>query len=171
MEKRKAPIKRKLHKGTNTSTKSASRTKDGLNLQQEQFCQLYIDNDREMFGNGTQCYLEVYGDEYVKRNNKPMSYQVAMVNACNLLRNPKIVKRINNLLETGGFTEENVDKQHLFLINQHADFKAKMSAIKEFNALKGRIKNKLEITLPTPILANLNGVSSNNSNKEDNSAQ
>ena len=128
------------------STKTASKTEDGLNLQQEAFCQLYVNNDRELFGNGTQCYLEVYGAEHLIKNNKPLSYQVAMVNASNLLRNPKIIARINSLLETGGFTDENVDKQHLFLINQHADLKTKMAAIREYNELKQRIQKKLDIT-------------------------
>lgn len=129
-----------------TAGNTASKTEEGLNLQQEAFCQLYVNNERELFGNGTQCYLEVYGTEYQIKNKKPMSYQVAMVNASNLLRIPKIIARINSLLETGGFNEENVDKQHLFLINQHADLKTKLGAIREFNALKSRIKSKLDLT-------------------------
>lgn len=128
------------------SKKTASKTEEGLNFQMEQFCQLYVNNDRELFGNGTKCYLEVYGTIYQAKHKKPMSYQVAMVNACNLLRTTKIIDRINNLLETGGFTDENVDKQHLFLINQHADFKTKLGAIKEFNALKSRVKSRVDLT-------------------------
>ena len=34
----------------------------------------------------------------------------------------------------------------MFLINQHADLKTKMSAIREFNALKARIQQKIDIT-------------------------
>lgn len=115
------------------------KTEFGLNLQQESFCQLYALGDRDTFGNGTKCYLEVYGPDYMLLNKKPLSYQSAMVSASDLLRLPKIIDRINNLLETGGFNDENVDKQHLFLINQHADFKSKLGAIKEYNVLKKRI--------------------------------
>lgn len=129
------------------SKKTASRTEEGLNQRQEKFCQLYVEPDTELFGNGTRSYLEAYGKEYKAKNNKEMSYKVAMVLAYDLLRNTKIIKRINELLETGGFTEENVDKQHLFLINQHADLKTKLGAIKEFNELKKRIDKKLEIDL------------------------
>lgn len=122
-----------------TSNKTAAKTKKGLNLQQEEFCQLYINADRELFGNGAQCYLEVYGAEYLLKNKKPMSYLAAVAMASRLLTNVKVIERINELLETGGFSNENVDKQHLFLINQHADLKTKMAAIKEFNALKKRV--------------------------------
>jgi hypothetical protein len=133
---------------TKTSKKSASKTEDGLNPKQEQFCQLYTKGDRDFFGNGTQCYLEVYGwyAEDDKDEKRKISYQSAMANASRLLRNDKIIKRINELLETEGFNEENVDKQHLFLINQHADLKTKLGAIKEFNELKQRIQKKLDIT-------------------------
>lgn len=122
-----------------TKQKSAAKTKEGLSLEQEQFCQNYVLNDRELFGNGTQCYLEVYGPSYEEKYKKPMKYLVAMVCASQLLRKPKIIDRINGLLEKSGFNNENVDKQHLFLINQHADLRTKMAAIKEYNALKKRI--------------------------------
>lgn len=126
---------------------TASKTEAGLNLQQEAFCQLYVNNDRELFGNGTHCYLAIYGAEYMLKHKKAMSYQSAMVAAARLLRNVKVIERINKLLETGGFNEQNVDKQHLFLINQHADLKTKMLAIREFNALKKRVENKVELTV------------------------
>lgn len=127
------------------SDKSAAKTKEGLNLQQEAFCQLYVNADTEVFGNGAQCYLKVYGEEYFKKNNKQMSYMAAIACASRLLTKANVIARINELLETGGFNEENVDKQHLFLINQHADFKTKMAAIKEYNELKGRIQKKVQV--------------------------
>lgn len=145
------------------SKKSASKTEDGLNQRQEEFCQAYIGKDTELFGNGVQCYLQVYGSEYLLLYKKNMTYQVAMVNASRLLSNAKIIKRINELLETGGFNDENIDKQHLFLINQHADFRSKLGAIKEYNALKKRIESKVELHLPKPLLDVLH----NNSSKED----
>lgn len=125
---------------------TASKTEQGLNLQQEAFCQVYTGQDRELFGNGTMSYLETYGEEYLTKNDKPMTYQVAMVSASNLLRNPKIITRINGLLSTGGFSDENVDKQHLFLINQYADLKTKLGAIAEYNKLKARITKKIDLT-------------------------
>lgn len=124
-------------KSVELSEKSAAKTKDDLNFKQEAFCQAYVNGDRDLFGNGTQCYLEVYGNTD-EETGKPVSYLAAMANASRLLRNDKVIKRINELLKTGGFTNENVDKQHLFLINQHADLKTKLGAIREFNNLKNR---------------------------------
>lgn len=121
------------------ASKTAAKTKDGLNLQQEEFCKLYVSPDRELFGNGAQCYLAVYGAEYFLKNKKPMNYLVALAASSRLLTNVKVMARINGLLEVGGFNDENVDKQHLFLINQHRDLKTKMMAIKEYNALKKRV--------------------------------
>jgi len=135
------------------SKKTASKTEAGLNLQQEEFCKLYTNSesiDREMFGNGVQCYLEAYGDEYFESNKKPMSYLCAMAMSSRLLTNVKVINRINELLEEGGFNDQNVDRQHLFLINQHADLKTKMAAIKEYNAVKKRVepnKQTLVVTI------------------------
>lgn len=123
---------------TKVSLQSAAKTEDGLTLKQEEFCTMYTNPDREVYGNGVLCYLEVFGKDKIP----PMSYKVAAVLATRELKKVNIIKRINALLETGGFTEENVDKQHLFLINQHADLKTKLGAVKEFNELKGRIIKK-----------------------------
>lgn len=89
-----------------------------------------------------------------------------------MLTKPIICERINEILEAGGFNDENVDKQHSFLLNQFADLKSKLGAIKEYNQLKGRIINKTDITSggkPIPILGN--GLFNNNSNKEGSDTQ
>jgi hypothetical protein len=115
----------------------------GFSLQQELFCKLYSGaDDRELFGNGTKCYMKAYG----------CSYLVAQGSASRLLRQTKIIARINELLEKEGFNDMNVDKQHLFLINQHKDFSVKMDAIREYNKVKGRGSNRVEIVLPKPII-------------------
>lgn len=126
--------------------KTAAKTKDGLNLQQEEFCKLYMSPDRELFGNGAQCYLAIYGAEYLLKHKKPMSYPVAQAAASRLLSKVMVIDRINGLLEEGGLTDVNVDKQLLFLINQHADLKTKVAAIREYNAVRNRVKNKLDLT-------------------------
>lgn len=128
--------------------KTAAKT-DDLNAQMLAFCKVYVSQDKDLFGNGTQSYLEAYGNKDV--NGKGVSYLAAMAAASRLLRNVKIIKKINELLEEGGFNNENVDKQHLFLINQHADLKTKLGAIREYNALKKRVDSKpqFNIILPT----------------------
>lgn len=103
-----------------------------LSADHEKFCRTYTSID--FLGNGVQAYIEVYGN----KEGKELKYDSAKANAYRLLTNPKIITRINKLLELGGFTEDNVDKQHLFLLNQFGDLKTKMAAIKEYNALKKR---------------------------------
>jgi phage terminase small subunit len=106
-----------------------------LTPKQEIFCRNYA-GTREFFGNGVQSYMDAFNCE---------NYDTAKVEACNLLTNPNILKRINSILDLAGFNDENVDKQTAFLINQNVDYRAKIAAIKEYNQLKSRIKNKLEV--------------------------
>lgn len=115
--------------------------KESLNLRQEKFCQLYA-TSKEFFGNGVESYLEVYDVD----RNKPNWYSIACASASRLLSNEKIVNRINAILEQTGFNDAFVDKELSFLITQHADFQTKLGAIKEYNKLKQRIQDKLDLT-------------------------
>ncbi len=136
--------------------------KYGLNPEQEKFCQLFA-SDKEFFGNGTQSYMEAYGN-----GKKKVGYMTAMANASRLLTKANILKRINELLELV-LTDAHVDKQLLLVITQNSDFRAKVSAIDVFNKLKGRVTSKIEVTLPIPILSG--HVHSNKSNKKDKGAR
>ena len=111
-----------------------------LKPQQEEFAKLYIDHSIDLFGNGTQCYLEVYDID----RSKPNRYKTARSAASRLLTNVNVINRINALLEEGGLNDQFVDRQLLFLIQQHDDFSSKMAAIKEYNKVKQRITNKIE---------------------------
>lgn len=108
---------------------------------QELFCQLYA-TDKEFFANGVQSYLEVYDID----RSKPNWYKTACVCASQLLSKPKVYDRINELLDANGLNDAFVDKQLLFLISQQADLGAKTNAIKEYNKLKSRITDKLDLT-------------------------
>lgn len=116
------------------------------NLRQEKFCQLYT-SDRQFYGNGVEAYLEVYDID----KSKPNWYKTACAAASQLLSNINVCKRINELLESQGLNDEFVDKQLLFLITQHADFNAKSKGITEYNKLKKRISDKLELKGPVNI--------------------
>jgi hypothetical protein len=119
----------------------AVKTKDELNAKQLLFCELYA-TDREFFGNGTQAYIEAYDVDI----RKPSKYKAAMAAASRLLSNVKICNKINELLEAGGLSDQFVDKQLVYLITQHDDKKAKMAAIREYNAMKGRIVARIDHT-------------------------
>jgi len=118
-----------------------------ITMKQEKFCKLYA-SDKEFFGNGVQSYITAFNIDITKKG----AYNVAGVNARNLLKNPKILAYINDILEVeNGFNDGNVDKQLAFIIAQNADFGSKLGAIKEYNALKSRIKQRIETTNTTKI--------------------
>lgn len=111
------------------------KTKDKkLTLEQEEFCKLFA-SEAETFGNGTQSYIEAYHVDLTKKG----AYRGARASASRLLTKANILRRIDELLESAALNNQFVDKQLAFLIAQNADFGAKMSAIKEYNALKKRI--------------------------------
>ena len=79
-----------------------------------------------------------YGiDEYDKSAGKS-----ARVSASKLLKKATILARISFFLESM-LSDTQVDRHLQLLITQSFDLKVKLSAIQEFNALKGRIKQKL----------------------------
>ena len=55
-----------------------------------------------------------------------------------MLTKVNIFTYINLKLEEFGFSDDSVDKQHLFLLNQHTDLKTKAKAIDMFYKLRGR---------------------------------
>lgn len=112
----------------------------GLSPKQSKFCELYA-TDREFFGNGTQSYIEAYNPK--RKGNWYMNAKAA---ASENLTKPNLLKYTNYLLEEEGLNDQNVDKQLLFIINQHADFKSKVAAIREYNKLKQRITDKVDHT-------------------------
>lgn len=127
---------------------------DVLTRRQEEFCQLYA-TDREFFGNGVQTYIEVYNMD----KSNPNWYDHARSSASRLLSNVNICKRINELLDGQGLNDEFVDKQLLLIITQNADYRNKVEAIKEFNKLRSRIQDKLDLTSKGEKVATINVVS------------
>jgi hypothetical protein len=115
--------------------------KDKLTLKEDAFCRMYVTADVEFFGNGTQSYLEVYNPSHEGKN----WYDNASAAASEMLRKPKIYNRINELLDSNGLNDQNVDKQLLFLVNQHEDKNVKAAAIREYNKLKKRITEKVDL--------------------------
>lgn len=107
-----------------------------LTPKQLKFCEYYTSGDKEMFGNGTLSYMEVYDVS---------NYKVAQACASRLLSNAIICQEISRRLEIGGFNDENVEKQHLFLINQFSDLKTKRAALFDYYKLKGKFVERLRV--------------------------
>lgn len=120
--------------------------KYGLNMQQELFCQYYV-SPTEFYGNGVQSYAAAYNLDITN----PTQYNSAKARASQLLSQVYIMTRINDLIETTGFNDENADKQLYFLMMQSADFHAKLGALKEYNKLKKRITERLADVQEAPI--------------------
>lgn len=113
----------------------------GLNAHQELFCQ-YFASDREFFGNGVQSYVEAYDVDVTQKG----SYDAARVNASKLLTNANILKRIDEIMEHATLNDQFVDKQLAFVIAQSNDLTNKVAAMKEYNKLKQRIVDKVDMT-------------------------
>lgn len=85
-------------------------------------------------------YLEFKGDgvdAVFEAGYKVKSARVASAIAYENLRKPHIIAYVNSKLEEAGFNDDGVYKQHLFLVNQHADLKSKAKGIDMFYKLKG----------------------------------
>ena len=114
-----------------------------INREQDMFCKL-LAVDPDIMGNGTKAYMKAY------KNDNVLTAKAA---ANKLLLKPEITARINEYLQQEGFNNENVDKQLLYVINQHRDLSTKVKGIQEYNKLKKRISDRLEIVMPKPIMA------------------
>lgn len=113
------------------------------NIHHEKFCHIYI-SESEFFGSGGRSYCEAYGKDW----ENPRDRSTSGTASTGLLKHPVVLQRISYLLNTQiGFNDSNVDKQLAFLITQSADLRVKLQAIREYNALRGRIKRRLEVSL------------------------
>jgi phage terminase small subunit len=113
----------------------------GLNERQMKFCELFVSED--FFGNGVQSYIAAYQIDITRKG----AYEGARACASENLTKPNILKYINSLIDVGGFNEQNVDKQLLIVMQQNADYGAKVQAIREFNKLKTRITTKVDLNI------------------------
>jgi phage terminase small subunit len=139
-----------------------------LNPKQEKFCQLYA-SDAEFFGNGVRSYLEVYG--YKTEEGRKCSYETAKANASRLLTKANILNRINELFEARGLNDVFVDKQLEKLITQDADFKSKITAIKEYNALKQRVVKRVDTNITNNMAGFLNQICGNDTERHKTKAK
>lgn len=125
----------------------------------ELFCQHWVDS----IGNATYAALksfDIEGKEIVdqeppqdkdaytefrKKINKIESTASSI--GSEYLRKPEIIKRIDEILETRGFNDDAVKREHYRLI-RGADDSVRMRAISEYYKLKGRYEpEKKEVTL------------------------
>jgi hypothetical protein len=97
-----------------------------FSLQLKKFCDSYL----ELYGSGVDA---IYAAGY-----EPKDRKIASCMAYEFLRYPHCIAYINDHLVEYGFSDTNVEKQHLFVMNQHADFQAKSKAIDMYYKLTGK---------------------------------
>ena len=113
----------------------------GLTAKQINFSQLYMSLNRNYFGNGVQCAAKAYDVDI----STPEGRRVASAYASRALQSDGVKLLCAMLLDREGLNDEAVDKQLAFMIEQNLDMKSKVLAIKEYNALRSRIKHTQEI--------------------------
>lgn len=121
---------------------------------QELFCQLYLKGNRKQFGNATQCYIDAYnidihlynenGTPDYEQNTK--NYNTARATGSENLAKLHIKARINEILKAT-FTDSSVDDETAKIIAQDNDLGSKLGAIKEYNRLCERVKEKPPVAL------------------------
>lgn len=119
-----------------------------LRFKQKLFCEGYLKHK----GNGVDAII--YAGYDVRKRDKEgnpidnvFNRKLARVIASENLTKPNIIAYIQTLYERYGFTDEAVEREHLFLINQHEDLKTKAKAIDMYYDLKSRYPaKKLDLT-------------------------
>lgn len=133
-----------------------------LNPRQELFCRYYTQNNH-LFGNATRAYAEAYGYKLdtlskerpiTKRNHAgeavewgtseyDKACQSCAAQGERMLRNVEINSRANELMNDY-LSEEVVDAQRARVIMQNENLNAKVAAIRSYDAVKGRITQKVD---------------------------
>jgi len=109
-----------------------------LTQQQKKFVEYYLD----FKANGVDAVIEAGYDVYFKdkktgESTGAINYKMAAVIASQNLIKLNICAYITLKLEEYGYTDDNAGKQHLFLMNQFADFSAKAKALDMFFKVRG----------------------------------
>lgn len=105
-----------------------------LTLKQEEFCQRYSGHKWNTFGNATRSYIEVYG----------VNQMTGETVWPRMLGNVRVLERINELLDEMN-KDDVMDRQIVKVALQDSELWSKVSALRLYNEIKWRIKNKLEV--------------------------
>lgn len=159
---------------TTRQKKAIEKETGRLTAQQELFCRFYATNS-ELFSNATLSYAEAYqykldaldrtpvydedGKTVIEQSEYDLAYATCAANASRLLKNDKIQKRVLALLNEM-LRDDVVDAQLAKVILQDYKLSSKISAIREYNALKQRVKNKFELDFSEDVKKALEKLSS-----------
>lgn len=139
----------KLEAGTTTFI-GLDKKKYKIEFRQKLFCEYYLQEK----GNGVEAIISAgYDINYKDRNGKdtgtPNRKLCAVMARENLIK-PNICAYINKRLDEYGFVDDNVERQHLFLINQFGDLNVKAKGIDLYYKLKNKYPSPLQHDFQTP---------------------
>jgi len=117
-----------------------------LTLEQRLFCEKYV----ELRGCGA---AAVRAAGYAVKNSK-----VAKAIAFENLTKPYLLRYIKFLLEGMGLTNESVDLELLWIIQQNANLSAKVQGIREYNRMRGRATEKMQYSVDERLEAALDKI-------------
>lgn len=144
------PTKKKKIKKKKKSNKKEENKVELLNPNEKMYCQLYFGGG-EYFGNGVWSYIKAFNFDvpllpisFLKTKEKK-KYNVARSGSSDLLAKPHIINEGNKILDSL-FKEEIVDRELTKIIMQDKDKMSKNVAIREFNRLKSRVSDKIDLT-------------------------
>ena len=104
-----------------------------LRLRHRAFIQAYTTIGLSTFGNGTRAYLVAFPD---------VQESTANVKACQLMKRDYIKQAVASALDCQGFNDITVDGELLSVIKQDKELAPKVQAIKEYNKLRERVREK-----------------------------
>lgn len=117
-----------------------------LNIRQKAFCEYYLFGGEH---NGKKFYIANATVSYAKAYEKDLSdkdqYNSCSVEGFNLLRNNKIKPFMREHLESSGYNDEAIDARLIQIVFKGKDVDS-VSAMREYNKLKQRITDKVDIT-------------------------
>lgn len=118
---------------------------------EELFCKLYSGTG-DYFNNATRSYAVAYSKELPTpekcksdwNKREANEYNKASVDAHNLLRKPNIRARCDEIL-LEQFDDRFIDTELSWVIKQKKDLSSKVRAISEYNKLKKRVVERLDV--------------------------
>ena len=161
-----AKKKKKAVKKVATKKETPKEDKIKLSFKQELFCQAWVD----FKGNGTVAALlafDIKGKEILEKDPpKPKKSKGRITNRAEIdiyydkkvkvkntastlahenMRKHDILKRIDQLLDERGFTDETVKREHFKLITDAGKEEVRRASIADYYKLKGRFADKLKL--------------------------
>lgn len=133
------PEKKKSPRRTTLKKKASSHVNENwVTDTQALFCRIYA-QDLEYMGNWVYAYSQAYWINIAEK----WGYMTAATWASRLLKSDKILSEIRKLMDLT-MNEVMADRELAFLVTQHSDLSVKRAALRDWNELNWRIKQKIE---------------------------